>query len=54
MTREQAMNELKLAQESDDTESAHADADKALCLLLRALGYDDVVDEWQKVKKWYS
>lgn len=37
-----------------DPESAHVNADKVLCDLLRALGYGDVVDEWEKVEKWYA
>ncbi len=53
MTREQAISELKKAQGNGDIECAHADADDILCDLLRALGYDDVVDEWMEVDKWY-
>lgn len=54
MTREQAIEDLKAAQNNDDTEAAHSDADGVLCHLLNALGYSDVVDEWMKVSKWYA
>ncbi len=37
-----------------DTESAHEVADEVLCDLLRELLFDDVVDAWQKVEKWYA
>jgi hypothetical protein len=45
---------LKAMQSSDDTESAHADADDALCQLLGALGFKDVVTEYHKVPKWFA
>lgn len=35
-----------------DGEGAHYDADEVLCDLLISLGYQDVVDEWNKVEKW--
>jgi hypothetical protein len=45
---------LKSAQQSDDTERAHAEADDALCDLLSELGYAHVVAEFAKVRKWYA
>jgi hypothetical protein len=32
----------------------HVDADIVLCELLISLGYEDVVDEYRKIEKWYS
>lgn len=37
-----------------DPESAHARADTVLCRLLRAIGYGPVVDEYEKIEKWYA
>lgn len=54
MTREQAIALLKAQQKNRDTENAHGDADDILCELLTTLGYEDVVAEWRKVKKWYA
>jgi hypothetical protein len=55
MTREEALVKLtKLHADSADTERDHWDADDILCDLLRALGYDDVVEAWDKIDKWYS
>jgi hypothetical protein len=54
MTREEAIAILLGCQESDDTETAHAKADAVLCDLLVALGYGDVVDEYEKVRKWFA
>lgn len=48
------MDRLKAAQENPDTESAHVDADQVLCDLLKALGYKQVVEEYDKVEKWYA
>ncbi len=42
------------ARKTEDTENWHGEADKALCLFLRSLGYDKLVDEWEKVPKWYA
>lgn len=54
MTREEAIKFLKETQSNKDTEVAHLLADGALCAFLGSLGYEDVVQEWTKVKKWYS
>ena len=53
MTREDAIEQLKFADNSD-IESGHWRADEILCKLLISLGYQDVVDEWEKVRKWYA
>lgn len=52
--REDAIEELRKWQKSDDEEAAHINADGVLCDLLISLGYEDVVNEWEKVDKWYS
>lgn len=54
MTREQAIEKLKAEQTSGDYEITHSNADQVLCDLLTALGYADVVAEWEKVGKWYA
>ena len=54
MNREEAINELKQWQAHDDEEMEHIRADEILCELLISLGYQDVVDEWKKVGKWYA
>lgn len=48
------MKRLKAAQQDSDTESAHAEADEVLCALLKALGYTKIVEEYDKVPKWYA
>lgn len=37
-----------------DTEIAHSDADDILCDLLSLLGYNEVVEEYNKIGKWYA
>ena len=54
MDRQKAIDELKIAQENGDIEAAHSSADEVLCRLLTALGYADVVAEFEKVEKWYA
>lgn len=38
----------------DDTETAHIKADDILCELLKDLGFNDLVDEYNNISKWYS
>lgn len=54
MTREKAIFALKQCQKNEDTRDAHEEADGTLCNLLIDLGYEDVVQEWEKVNKWYA
>ena len=54
MTREEAISKLKGLQNSYDPEAAHSDADDIICELLQSLGYSDVIDEFNKVDKWYA
>ena len=42
------MEELKAAQQSDDIEEAHVNADGTLCNLLIDLGYKSIVEEYHK------
>ena len=48
------IDKLKLAQKSTDIETSHYDADNALCELLNELGYENIVKEYEKVRKWYA
>ena len=48
------MKRLKTAQQNEDIESAHADADDVLCDLFLKLGYTKIVEEYNKVSKWYA
>jgi hypothetical protein len=54
MTKEQAISKLKDIQKSGDQEGAHIDADDVLCRLLKELGCEDVVAEYEKISKWYA
>lgn len=55
MTREDALLALAAAEKNNrDKEGAHIEADEVLCDLLIELGYQDVVDAWLKVDKWYA
>lgn len=54
MSKEQAIEELKKAQNMRDPEVAHTTADNVLCDLLTALGHADVVAEFEKIDKWYA
>lgn len=51
---QQAINQLKELQSGADIESEHGQADDILCDLLDFLGYKAVVDEYNKVDKWYA
>ena len=48
------IKDLKECQEDRDIECAHVNADGILCRLLNELGFKDVVEEYNKVDKWFS
>jgi hypothetical protein len=54
MTKEEALLELAEIKKDTDTEVAHIDADGVLCRLLMSLGYEDVVDAYHNIGKWYA
>lgn len=37
-----------------DPEAAHGRADDLLCLVLKTLGYESGVDEFEKIVRWYA
>ena len=50
-----AVGKLKEEQQQySDFEVAHVNADQILCVLLIELGFQEVVDEFRKIGKWYS
>jgi hypothetical protein len=51
---ELALETLKTLKKLDDTEMAHVEADKVLCSLLKYEGYDEVVNLFNELKKWYA
>jgi hypothetical protein len=40
--------------EAMDTEARHIRADEVLCEALRHLGYDHLVDAFERLPKWYA
>lgn len=51
---EATLHILRKLCKTGDQEMDHVRADDALCDLLRSLGYDDVVDAFEAVGKWYA
>lgn len=54
MTKQEAIEQLRELAKNDDYESAHINADGVLAEFLISLGHKDVVDEYEKVGKWYA
>lgn len=54
MNEEEWINYLKEYCQTSDTENNHSEADKALKLALIELGYTKLVEEYEKVHKWYA
>jgi len=50
----QAIEALKQEQKNGDIEGAHSNADDILCQLLNLIGCKEVVEEFEKVDKWYA
>ena len=51
---EKYLNQMKQLVDIFDTEVAHSTADEILCELLLEMGYKDLVDEYNKIDKWYA
>jgi hypothetical protein len=47
-------NRLQELDEAYDVEKAHVEADEILCEFLLLLGWDDIVEAFQNVPKWYA
>ena len=45
---------LKEAQKNWDQENAHIEGDEALCDLLKGLGLNEIVEEFEGINKWYA
>ena len=54
MTKDESIAKLIQCQNNDDIEDCHSDADDILCELLISLGYKEVVEEYEKVEKWFA
>jgi len=39
---------------NNDVEGGHINGDKILCNLLKTLGFDEVVNAWDELSKWYA
>lgn len=48
------MRQANKESRDDDAESWHIKADDILCELLNELGFKQIVEEYGKVKRWYS
>jgi hypothetical protein len=53
MTKEQALERLA-ALDGFDKEHDHVEADFILCDLLVSLGFEDVVEAFEAIDKWYA
>lgn len=58
LTKEQKdefIKELKELSKNDNAiEINHITADNILCEVLKLLGYDEIVKEYDKISKWYA
>lgn len=55
MTKADAVAQLRELVELDDIEHAHYVADDILCRLLKTIGgFEDVIEAWENVPKWYA
>ncbi len=59
MTREEALSRLQEISDQTNRDEpniagAHRDADGVLVDLLKSLGYEDVVEAWDAIDKWYA
>ena len=48
------LERLKELEHSGDPEYAHGEADDVLCDILKYLGFEEIVEAYDKVPKWYA
>jgi hypothetical protein len=48
------IDEMTEVSKDTDTESAHVHADMILCHILTRLGYTQLIEEYNKIHKWYA
>jgi hypothetical protein len=46
--------DMKASRDGCSTEWDHYEADAILCAMLRELGYDEIVDMFEGMEKWYA
>lgn len=57
LTKEQKdkfIKKLKELSNDNDTEISHITADNILCMILSLLDCDEIVEEYNKINKWYA
>jgi len=50
----ESVEKMKECVNNNDIELAHVEADDILCDVLTKLGYEELVDVYKNVKKWYA
>lgn len=54
MELDEAIERMQKIALEDDQEEAHIAADNLLCEVLKSLGYEALVEAYNKVSKWYA
>ena len=54
MTREEFKNKMQAIADKRDAEEGHIEADDLMCELLRDLGYDEGVEIFEIMNRWYA
>ena len=54
MNKQKYIEELRILQNGGDIEANHLKADDVLCQILKELGLEDVVEEYELIEKWYA
>ena len=54
INKQEYIEKLRKLNELNDTEAEHILADDLLVEILIKLGYQDIVDEYERINKWYS
>jgi hypothetical protein len=55
MTPEEALEKLKdLNNRGSDPKASHVEADGILCSLLSSMGYEEIVEVFKDIDKWYA
>jgi hypothetical protein len=52
--RYEYLSKLEILETDEDIQASHEEADKILCDILNKMGFEDIVEAWERIDKYYA